>query len=89
MTVEAYTASWIEISVFRSAGAPLSCRGLYSLVDWNSLGLFIFHPHSRRGLYSLVDWNNHNFLSYALGETVEAYTASWIEMDARVLANFV
>ena len=31
--VEAYTASWIEISCHRSIRPHYRCRGLYSLVD--------------------------------------------------------
>ena len=34
-TVEAYTASWIEIKLLVYPIRSISCRGLYSLVDWN------------------------------------------------------
>ena len=54
-------------------------RGLYSLVDWNFLQYNSNNICWRRGLYSLVDWNAITRYELPLS-SVEAYTASWIEM---------
>ena len=56
-------------------------RGLYSLVDWNPW-CWWFYPlcSRRRGLYSLVDWNTRIGVKMKDG-SVEAYTASWIEIS--------
>ncbi len=77
--VEAYTASWIEISVeiisivftpsrliqprglkfyFPAFSFSELSRGLYSLVDWNTVPSSCLTTPTRRGLYSLVDWND-------------------------------
>ena len=120
--VEAYTASWIEMSfVSETAWARrsrliqprgLKCltylfqrrhisrglyslvdwnidferdipgnagRGLYSLVDWNFLSDVDCQVSARRGLYSLVDWNIVGAGLFPV-ISVEAYTASWIEI---------
>ena len=54
-------------------------RGLYSLVDWNFLSDVDCQVSARRGLYSLVDWNIVGAGLFPV-ISVEAYTASWIEM---------
>ena len=56
-------------------------RGLYSLVDWNTKYMRETNRTDSRGLYSLVDWNI-KLASYLKKATVEAYTASWIEIKA-------
>ena len=56
-TVEAYTASWIEIWCAATVSAAAIGRGLYSLVDCNSGGKDSLCMAQSRGLYSLVDWN--------------------------------
>ena len=54
-------------------------RGLYSLVDWNFLSDVDCQVSARRGLYSLVDWNIVGAGLFPV-ISVEAYTASWIEI---------
>ena len=66
--------SWLIAAAGSGSG-----RGLYSLVDWNCVDRAVNHQGTRRGLYSLVDWNPHSFL-YCHWHSVEAYTASWIEI---------
>ena len=79
--VEAYTASWIEISyhiapAFSFPSKPIRLRGL----KWLSAG------HSRciycRSLYGFVDWNRCSIISH-YHKRVEAYTASLIEIGLR------
>ena len=77
--VEAYTASWIEICAITNQFSRLTCRGLYSLVDWNVAGTGGLLAPRGRGLYSLVDWNRLNDRKLE-ALIVEAYTASWIEI---------
>ena len=55
------------------------CRGLCSLVDWNTLGESVVNSGVRRGLCSLVDWN-HKITVFPHIQHVEAYAASWIEI---------
>ena len=55
-------------------------RGLYSLVDWNHYRMGNYQGKPCRGLYSLVDWNTTILAYIMFCITVEAYTASWIEI---------
>ena len=80
VAVEAYTASWIEMIALIRLLFMTFRRGLYSLVDWNRVydsmeegvkGSRLIQP---RGLKSQSAFLN------TLNPTVEAYTASWIEM---------
>ena len=57
----------------------LSGRGLCCLVDWNTASILPSKKYLCRGLCCLVDWNADDE-HYQLGDWVEAYVASWIEM---------
>ena len=78
--VEAYTASWIEMSAWTNLNFPLSSkpirlRGLKC--DKHASDVVKIYG---RSLYGFVDWNLKKLQARSLGIQVEAYTASWIEI---------
>ena len=77
--VEAYTASWIEICFLiqltvLSVSKPIRLRGLKSVYTATVTGT------NSRSLYGFVDWNEA-FGNVGTDFQVEAYTASWIEIN--------
>ena len=77
-SVEAYTASWIEIFCLNHkqlvlTSKPIRLRGL------KSAHYAIMIIETSRSLYGFVDWNL-NDVFHGGSISVEAYTASWIEI---------
>ena len=77
--VEAYTASWIEIFQTNQQTNMNLSRSLYGFVDWNTNPFGFAKRGMSRSLYGFVDWN-HRGCRCPHQQSVEAYTASWIEI---------
>ena len=78
--VEAYTALWIEMRPWLILSSKADRRGLYSLVDWNTIYIY-------GSSFSIVEaytawWIEMISVSmHVHSGTVEAYTALWIEIN--------
>ena len=78
-TVEAYTASWIEILDVIIRAYTVKRRSLYGFVDWNLISCV--HVLIRIVEAYTASWIEiFKFAPDELVLAVEAYTASWIEM---------
>ena len=82
--VEAYTASWIEISVVIIEKINRKSRGLYSLVDWN-LPQQMWRWKRLVEAYTASWIEIQDNLKTDKRRLVEAYTASWIEIRSSLV----
>ena len=79
MKVEAYVASWIEITAAVNAANQASSRGLRSLVDWNGFAKRGMIPYGVEAY--VASWIEIlSRLLHSELKSVEAYVASWIEI---------